>query len=167
MSFVQLQPYSHTKYRTKSRRISINATSPVISANPPGCSDLKPHPDVEDLMFPRGWQGHACKAAQRRRTCPDLREKSVMGDNHNSGGTSGQPRRLVSPTSCPLKWLFERVCKGSFQITSVRPQEWVQINISALTYLVDRSCPSFSFNPTHIQNTEQRVEQFQSMPHYL
>ena len=95
MSFVQLQPYSYTKYPTVTRRISVNATLPVISAEPPGCSDLKPHPDVEDLAFPHGWRGYALKAAQRRRTCP--------GGNQNSGGPSGQPRRLVPPTGRPLK----------------------------------------------------------------
>ena len=68
MSFVQLQPYSHTKYRTE-----IDATLPVISAKSPGCLDFKPHPDVQDLTFPRGWRGHACKVAQRRRTCPETR----------------------------------------------------------------------------------------------
>ena len=35
-------------------RISINATLPVLSANPQGHSDLKPHLDVEGLMFPHG-----------------------------------------------------------------------------------------------------------------
>ena len=64
----------------------VNAALPVISAEPPGCSDLKPHPDVEDLTFPRGWRGHARKAAQRRRTCPEIREKSVMVKIRIRGG---------------------------------------------------------------------------------
>ena len=74
----------------------------MIAAKPPGCLDFEPHPDVEDLTFPRGWRGRACKAAQRRRTCPDLRKKRD-GENQKSGGPSGQPRRLVLPMSRPLK----------------------------------------------------------------
>ena len=43
----------------------------------PSCSDFQPLVDVEDLTFPPGWRKNACKVAQRRRTCPDLRAKSV------------------------------------------------------------------------------------------
>ena len=143
--------FNPTYIRTESQRISINATLlPVIAANPPGCSYLEPHVDVEDLTFPRRWRGHACIAAQSRRTCPDLREKKRDGENHNSGGPSGQPRRLVPPTRRPLKWLFDKFCKRSSQITPRPSSRMAQMNISALTYLVDRSCPSFSFNPTGI-----------------
>ena len=78
LSIVQLQPYPHTKQRTASRRISINGILPVIPAMMPACSDFQPHRGVEDLAFPQGWQAHACKAAQRRRTCPDLRQIIVM-----------------------------------------------------------------------------------------
>ena len=50
---------------------------PVFAAITTDCSDFQPLVDVEDLAFPPGWRGLACKAAQRRRTCPDLREKNV------------------------------------------------------------------------------------------
>ena len=59
-------------------RISIKIMLPVLPAKTPGWPDFQPVVDVEDLTFPPGWRGHACKAAQRRRTCPDLREKNVM-----------------------------------------------------------------------------------------
>ena len=77
--------------------MSININLPVFVAITPSCSDLQPLADVEDLTFPPGWRGLACKVAQRRRTCPDLREKKRESENQNSGGASGQPRRLVSP----------------------------------------------------------------------
>ena len=104
-----LLPYA---FQMASLRISINATLPVILTHSPGCSDLKPHLDVEDLKFPQRWRGHACEAAQRRRTCPDLREKTVMVKFRISGGPSGQPRRLVPPTRRPLNDRLTMFAKG-------------------------------------------------------
>ena len=77
--------------------MSISIKLPVFAAITPSCSDLQPLEDVEGLAFPSGWRGLACKAAQRRRTYPDLREKKRESENQNSGGASGQPRRLVFP----------------------------------------------------------------------
>ena len=81
----------------------------MITANTPDCSDFRTHSGVEDLTLPHRWQRHACKAAQRRRTCPDLREKSVMVKIRNRAGQAGNhvasfPQRVAHLNDCLTKF---------------------------------------------------------------
>ena len=145
--------------------MSININLPVFAAITPSCSDLQPLVDVEDLTFPSGWRGLACKAAQRRHTCPDLREKKrEKSENQNSGGASGQPRRLVFPKrDAHCNGCLRKFAKSLSRLSSKQ----APMNTSVLIYLADRSSPSSSFNPSHIRKTKRQVKIFRSKSCYL